>query len=72
MQTLVESARIVDHLLEMRIDTRNTVDVSRIILAETYRLLHQSNPDPPQHQNEPPLVRYDDGPDNDASTIVFR
>jgi hypothetical protein len=55
----------------MKIDTRNTVEVSRAVLAETYRLLHQSNPDPPQPRNEPPVVRYSDAQDTTASTIVF-
>jgi len=71
MQTLVESARLLDHLNEMRIDTRNTVEVSRTILAETYRLLHQSNPDPPLPRNELPVVRYSDQMDIATSAIVF-
>ena len=72
MQTLVESARLLDRIHEMRIDTTNTVEVSRLALAETYRLLRQSASDPPLPLSEPPVVRYPDTPDMSASTIVFR
>ena len=71
MQTLVESARLLERLHDMRIDTENTVEVSRIALAETYRLLHQSFPDP-LLRSELSEVRYLDVPETSASTIVFR
>ena len=72
MQTLVESATLLERIHEMGLDTKNTVAVSRLALAETYRLLRQSVPDPPEPRNEPPFVRYSDIPDMSTSTIVFR
>ena len=71
-QAVVESARVLDRLREMKADTAHTVNSSRLDLIEAYQLLRRRTPDPPSPPIEPPAVRCLDLPDTFASTIAFR